>query len=159
MDPDGEDGYEIELIYRWSLNDEVLEDQETEALSLAEVGAKRGDNIKLEIIPVDEEDTGLPYSLTAEVVNSPPRILSQPSFSQGSPGELTYEVRAEDADGDKLTFSLVDPVAGISLDPSSGVLTYVPPKKGPTKESIVRIKVDDGNGGSTGQYFNIFPRQ
>ncbi len=80
--------------------------------------------------------------------NRAPRITSFPEASVVAGEVYLYEVEASDADGDRMTFSLVegDFPAGMSIDPSSGVLRWNVPL-GLGGESVVfTVRVDDVNG-------------
>src|SRR5262249_51119602 len=63
-----------------------------------------------------------PFRVTVQVTNTAPVVTST------APGPATdrlpyrYPVKAQDADGDQLTFSLVEKPSGMTIDPATGVI-------------------------------------
>jgi hypothetical protein len=84
--------------------------------------------------------------------NRNPRISSSPTLI-ARVGELyEYNVSADDADGNNLTFSLKTADTGISINSSSGAISWMPVKAGTFP---IVVKVTDGNGGETIQEFTV----
>jgi len=59
----------------------------------------------------------------------------------------TYQVKASDPDGDTLVYSLEAPPNGMTIDPATGLLTWVVPLEFKGKQGV-GISVGDGHGGS-----------
>ncbi len=68
-------------------------------------------------------------------------VLPDTSIESGDSLAFTY--RADDADGDALTYGLVDPPAGATLDSESGVLTYQPSATD-SGIFVISVTVSDG---------------
>jgi RHS repeat-associated protein len=86
--------------------------------------------------------------------NTPPNILSSPP-TQASVGSLyTYAVKAEDPDGDSLTYSLVSAPAGMVIDTATGLVQWAPTADQIGSQPVI-IDVDDGQGGGVVQGYSI----
>ena len=80
----------------------------------------------------------------APAVNRAPRITSTPALDGAVSQPYTYDVDAEDADtGDTLTFGLIQPPAGMTIDAASGIVAWTP---APTQSGpfAVTVRVSDG---------------
>jgi VCBS repeat-containing protein len=91
-------------------------------------------------------------SITVNPVNDPP--VADPQSLTVDPGAaVTITLTGSDAEGDTLTFSIVDgPFGGTLTDltqvpPSSATVTYTAPSGGDPADAFT-FEVDDGNGGS-----------
>ena len=131
------DGDPVVLEYRWTRNGRVLEEVTDE---LDTDGFKKGDLIRVTVIPYDGKEEGEAVSSSIVVLaNRPPRITSTPPARLVDGGFL-YRVEASDSDGDPLTYTLVEGPDGMVLSPD-GLLKWESPKEG---EHLVRIQVSDG---------------
>ena len=72
--------------------------------------------------------------------NTPPQIGSAPPGTGTVGLEYRYAIQATDADGDALSYTLLQGPAGMTVD-AGGVLTWIPAAAG---ERSVRIRVGDG---------------
>ncbi len=84
--------------------------------------------------------------------NRPPAFTSQPVTTVTRLERYVYAAAAADADRDPLVFSLPTAPPGMTIDPSSGRITWTPPATG-TFDIVVRV--DDGKGGSATQPFSL----
>lgn len=103
----------------------------TATVSAAEVDPKPADNTASE---------------TTQVFNSPPALEPVGGPFTVNAGELlSFTVVASDPDGDDLTFSLSNAPAGASIDPLSGVFTWMPTdaQAGQTYSLDVMVTDDD----------------
>ena len=68
-----------------------------------------------------------------------------------------YQVEAQDAENDPLTYSLIQPPAGMTIDPNTGLLSWIGPQVGPGLPAgySVEVQVDDGRGGEDSQTFTV----
>ena len=86
--------------------------------------------------------------------NRPPIFTSTPVVDAAVNTPYTYEAIAKDPDSNPLTYTLVSSPAGMSVNPSTGQLTWTP-----TSDQLglfeVVLKVTDGQGGTTEQAFKI----
>jgi hypothetical protein len=140
------DNDELSFSYQWTVNGEPVVGPE--GPSLASNYFKRGDQVEVTAVPFDGTDWGQPgSSIKVTISNSPPIIKSTP------PGELRegttyrYQVQAEDADGDTLSFSLQgEPPKGMVIDAKTGVVEWqvVIPKEPVTY--VYEVVVEDPEG-------------
>jgi hypothetical protein len=93
------------------------------------------------------------YNLTILNVNDAPVITSSPvtEVVDGSP--YSYDVQATDEDGDTLTYSLASAPAGMSINSTTGVISWNPGQSNIGDRSI-SVVVSDGTV-STLQNFNL----
>jgi len=142
------DSKPITYEYEWTKNSEPA--GSVDSIS----GFKRGDKLAVKITPFDGEAYGPPRVLTTEIKNVPPRIIEhQETTFDGK--ILSYQVKATDPDGDPITYSLVDPPKGMTIDSASGMIKW------PVDETVsagtygVKVKVSDGQGGENLYTINI----
>jgi fibro-slime domain-containing protein/RHS repeat-associated protein len=85
--------------------------------------------------------------------NLPPVIASTPR-NQTSVGQTYfYQITATDPNSDPLTYSLINPPAGMSIN-NQGLLTWTP-TAAQLGQSAIQIQVSDGRGGITSQQFGL----
>ncbi|MFM9882537.1 MAG: N,N-dimethylformamidase beta subunit family domain-containing protein [Burkholderiales bacterium] len=84
----------------------------------------------------------------------PPHITSTPVTTAPIGTAYSYGVVATDANGDVLTYALTQRPAGMSINPTTGLITWTP-TAAQTGFSTVTVRVDDGRGLFTGQTFTI----
>src|SRR5262249_42551338 len=87
-----------------------------------------------------------------------PVITSTPPQQPASTGlPWRYQVQAQDAENDPLTYSIVQPPAGMTIDPARGLLSWIGPQVGPGLPSGYRVtvQVSDGRGGRDSQSFTV----
>jgi hypothetical protein len=114
---------------------------------------KRGDKVVVMITPFDGKDRGKSATLSREILNTPPAIEGQEQFQVGD-NAVTFHVRASDADGDPLMFSLKDAPAGMSIDRSTGFVRWVT-SPGTTGKVPFTVIVSDGSGGESTARFTV----
>lgn len=152
--PDAEDpdGDELEYEYHWYLNGE---DQEEEGPTFSTENLHRGDQIYVVAVALDGDDpSGEASSDPIEIQNSPPQIVSQPTWTR-SGDSFSYTVEAEDLDGDRsFRFRLKEGPDGMTIDPVLGEIQWQP-QPSQAGEHTVEVEVDDGNGGTAGQRFSV----
>ena len=119
-DPDGD---EVGYIYQWKLNDEEIFGATEDTLEWHD-DFHKGDKITIEVIPYDDNAEGVWKSEgSITIPDSPPVITSTPENAVTG-NSFNYEVKANDPDGDPLTFSLKNAPQGMSIDPSSGSIDW-----------------------------------
>ncbi len=114
---------------------------------------KRGEMVAVTITPFDGKERGTPAILSREILNTPPAIEGQEQF-QVSDNDVTFHVRASDADGDPLTYSIKDAPAGMSIDRSTGWVRWVTTPGTPGKVPFT-VTVSDGSGGEATARFSV----
>ena len=97
-----------------------------------------------------EQQFSLP-SVASLPANQPPVIRSIPINPTRVGAAYRYPVIAVDPNGDALTYSLTNPVAGMTIN-AEGVVTWVP---GAIGNYPVNISVSDGVNGAVTQSFNL----
>jgi len=114
---------------------------------------KRGDKVAVTVTPFDGKERGKSATLFREILNTPPVIEGQEQFQVGD-NAVTFHVRASDADGDPLTFSLKDAPAGMSIDRSTGFVRWET-APGTTGKTPFTVSVSDGSGGESTARFSV----
>lgn len=114
---------------------------------------KRGDKVTLTVTPFDGKDRGNTATLSREILNTPPDIEGQEQFQVGD-NAVTFHVRASDADGDPLTYSLKDAPAGMNIDRKDGWVRWVT-SPGTTGKVPFTVIVSDGSGGESSARFTV----
>jgi hypothetical protein len=152
IDPDGDP---ISYSYKWLINAQPVDDDNGSVLDGKFVHS--ADQISVTVTPRDSFSDGMPQtSQPVLVTNQPPEINSLPPA--GNQNDVySYQIDANDPDGDSLGYQLIEGPTGMSLDPASGLLTW---KVGSTHDdkAKVKIQVDDGKGGKSIQQFSIQPQ-
>jgi hypothetical protein len=131
--------------YSWTVNGEKVIGQHEPSLDKSHF--RRGDKVQVSVTPFDGTDWGTEVTGPGVVIgNSPPMIVSTPPKSLES-DPYRYEVKAEDADGDPIRFSLRGNVPpGMKIDEATGVVewTVVVPKEATTWEYEVVVEDPEG---------------
>ncbi len=146
------DGDDIQLHYRWRRNTTVVTEGEQAIIDTRAFA--RGDSVTVEVTGRDAGGPGSP-KLSDPIVlgNSAPSITSIPP-AKYEKGVFSYQVQATDEDKDALKFELATAPAGMKIDSASGMISWSigPDAKGSYR---VRVVVQDGQGGSASQDFDI----
>ena len=114
---------------------------------------RRGDKVTVTVTPFDGKERGKSATLSREIINTPPAIEGQEQFQVGD-NAVTFHVRASDADGDPLMFSLKDAPAGMNIDRKTGSVRWVTPL-GATGKVPFTVIVSDGSGGESTARFTV----
>lgn len=119
FDPDGDFIY---YTFRWEKNGVELSEENKEILKQGNF--KKGDSIIVTVTPDDREVTGEPKKSEAVIIsNSPPMIVSSPPESIKE-SKYIYQVKADDADHDPVTFILKSGPKGMEIDQKTGLLRW-----------------------------------
>ncbi|WP_287080135.1 MULTISPECIES: putative Ig domain-containing protein [unclassified Microcystis] len=92
------------------------------------------------------------FFLNTKGINTPPQIISSPNTVALINNTYSYEVRATDFDNDTLTYSLINPPEGMTINANTGLIAYTPTNLG---KQTVEIKVSDGFGGTNTQSYQL----
>ena len=93
------------------------------------------------------------FTIAVANVNDPPEITSTADTTATTDTAYRYDVNATDPDvGDVLTYSLTVRPSGMSINLSTGVISWTPTNVGTYN---VTVMVSDGNGGSDTQPFTV----
>jgi hypothetical protein len=145
----------IHLKYQWLINNtSPIEGVDGDTLPAGKV--KRGNYVGVRVIEIrDGEIIAQKNSDMVMVHNSAPsltmRILNS-RIKKGDPIEI--QLSANDPDGDTLTFSLDEAPSGMTLDPSSGKITYRPDSLGHGAIKF-RASVTDSEGAKTSGSYEV----
>lgn len=149
IDPDRD---EIRYTYRWWRNDKQIKEGAEGILDTTGFGRK--DVIGVEVIARDEEAVSPAVRATPIVLgNTPPQITSDPA-SLTNREQYDYTVQAKDVDGDPVTFTLETAPPGMTIDKSTGQITWKV-MAGLTGTHRVKIMAEDGQGGTAWQEFEV----
>lgn len=138
------DGDDVSVRYEWSRNDVPLA-WSSSTLTLSE-GFQRGDTISIKVTPDDGKVRGTPLVMSLTIRNALPILRATPGAFKFDGSIYTDRFEASDPDNDRLTFSLKDAPAGVSIDPTKGTVRWNVPSAfdGRTQYTVV---VNDGHGG------------
>ena len=148
-DPDGDT---ISFSYQWVKNGDELIGETSETLTDSTL--KKGDKIVLHVSPYDIAGTGK-EAISQEIVilNSAPVITSSPKAQKMKSALYTYQLVAEDPDGDPITFSLSpSSPRGMTIDPQTGLIQWKVGRDGAGTHTIEIIAADDDEGRCTQKY-------
>lgn len=143
------DGEAVATSYLWAINGADIPET-TDTLSGE---FKRGDKVSLTVTPSNKRGKGTPITVFTHIFNTLPIITSSIQDSRFSDG-FTYQIKAEDADNDPLTYSLRFAPEGMAIDPGTGLIKWAPPS-GFTGKVHVMASVTDEAGGEARQIFNL----
>ncbi|QUY45864.1 putative Ig domain-containing protein [Acaryochloris marina] len=87
--------------------------------------------------------------------NRPPSFKSIPIVDANVSADYQYQLSAEDADGDSLTFSIVSGPQNMSIDSNTGLISWRPDNTQLGFNEVV-VLVDDSQGGTAEQAYGIF---
>jgi len=87
--------------------------------------------------------------------NQPPVITSDPPERTGPGRPYQYRITAEDPEAETILYNLISGPEGMSVDLSSGLLTWVP-EADETGVHPVEIRASDSRGAVAFQSFNLF---
>jgi MYXO-CTERM domain-containing protein len=93
--------------------------------------------------------------ITVRDVNRPPSITSKPATTAIEDKKYTYSAKANDPDGDKLTWSVTAKPSSASFNTSTGVLTWTPKDADAGKTFSFGVKVCDSKGACATQTWKV----
>jgi len=94
------------------------------------------------------------FTVRLPPANIPVRITSTPPLVAWVAKEYAYNITTVDEDGDIPSFSLLSPVANMTLDSSTGRLRWTPTYSDIGNHSVT-VQVSDGRGSMDNQTFTI----
>lgn len=135
----------------WAVNGEIIPDQVTTVLPPDYF--KKGDGIVVEVIASDGEEEGPPFVGKEFIIpNAPPVFVSEPP-EEFSSKVYVYQARAEDPDGDPLTFRLEAAPAGMTMDEEGNISWTLDSSS--AGEHRVRIVAEDNEGAKAVQEYTL----
>jgi hypothetical protein len=152
LDPDGD---LVDFRYEWFINGEKLTDFDEPVLPGDRF--QKGDRIALRIVPSDGKVDGLPFTgQPFTVPNAPPRFTSSPP-QQFEAQTYLYESRAEDPDGEALTYSLEAGPPGMTIDAGTGKVAWQIGQE-QAGDHLVKIVAQDAEGLKAVQEYSLIIR-
>lgn len=143
---------DIQFQFRWLRNDKVVSEGSENTVVLSELA--QSDIVTVEATPYDSDGAGEPLRAAPLVVgNNPPKILSVPMM-MSSAEKYEYAVRAEDPDGDPVSFELESAPSGMTIDRAAGQVVWRP-GVGIRGTHHVKIIAADGKGARVWQEFDV----
>lgn len=143
---------DIQFQFRWLRNDKVVSEGSENTVVLSELA--QSDSVTVEATPYDADGAGKPLRAAPLVVgNNPPKILSAPMM-MSSAEIYEYAVRAEDPDGDPVSFELEGAPSGMTIDRAAGQVIWRP-GVGISGTHHVKIIAADGKGARAWQEFDV----
>ncbi len=142
------DGDNVTVLYEWTKNGEPAGKGRA-----IDSPVKRGDKISIKITPFDGEAYGQSITLNREIRNMPPVIGEDKRFNFDGKN-FTCQVKAADPDSDVLNYSLKSAPPGMTINPTTGLITWNVPPDFKGKASFTAC-ANDGQGGEAVQIFNV----
>ena len=93
-------------------------------------------------------------AVTAAPPNRPPVFTSSPVVAAIVNAAYSYQATASDPDNDMLSFSVIAGPAGLTIDPTSGQVSWTPTEMQIPTDAVT-LAVSDGHGGTATQVFSI----
>ncbi|WP_165228130.1 putative Ig domain-containing protein [Aquisphaera insulae] len=97
------------------------------------------------------------FTVVVRAVNSPPNVTSVPSTTAAEDRAYRYQVVAIDADGDPLSYALTTFPSGMTIDATTGLITWTPVASQLGAQAVA-VRVEDGRGGVGTQAFIVEAR-
>ncbi|OPF18912.1 hypothetical protein B1L04_05655 [Microcystis aeruginosa KW] len=94
------------------------------------------------------------FQIQVNSLNTAPIITSNPDLDTVVNLPYQYQIQAQDADGDPLTFRLDTAPTGVTLDATTGILRWTPINSQVGQHTFTLIASDD-KGGETRQTYNL----
>ena len=121
-------------------------------------GAGQDGSVDVEIAVSDSLGASVNQAYTIEVADGQPNqlpvITSTPGFFATVDNQYTYQIVAEDPDGDEITYTLLSDQAGLTVDATTGLLEWTP-TAGDLGTTLVEIVARDPAGGGSIQQFSL----
>ncbi len=145
---------EVSLRYRWKVNDETVQESESNALTYQ---TKRGDQIEVAVFVGNSREETRARRATVTVDNAPP-VVKKVREHLSPNGEYLAHLEATDPDGDVVTVKLQRGPPGMTLDAGSKELRWTVPE-GATGGFQVEVVATDPGGASVVFSYEITVRQ
>ena len=111
-------------------------------------------DFEIEVVNVDGQSVTQTFTLNVSRFGGPPLIVSTPPTEVNIGQTFLYTVDAVDPEDDPLTFSLLQAPDGVTINETTGEISFTPIASQVGQQAIA-IQVSDGLGGATTQAFAI----
>lgn len=143
---------DIQFQFRWLCNDKVVSEGSDQTVVITDLS--QNDIVTVEATPYDHDGAGKPFHAAPLVVgNNSPKILSTPMMMANAE-VYEYAVRAEDPDGDPVSFELERAPNGMTIDRAAGLVVWRL-GAGISGTHHVKIIAEDGKGARAWQEFDL----
>ncbi|NJR19365.1 MAG: hypothetical protein HC785_29265 [Calothrix sp. CSU_2_0] len=138
-------------VIKWTPKLDQLQEYEVEVIATDKAGASAIQTYTVEVAREEENGQVVPVA-----VNNAPTITSSPVFLAATNRAYSYQVVASDADAnDTLTYQLIKGVAGMSINPTTGLLSWNNPVAGSYEVIVGAV---DAAGIGAAQRFTLTAR-
>jgi hypothetical protein len=118
----------ITFEYRWKVSGAAIDGIKGDTLPAGLF--KKGDLISVRITPIADEIKGRTYESMYAVVHSAPPSLELKETTQKLNDTIESQLISKDPDGDKVTFSLEEPILeGMTIEKETGKIIWKPKKR------------------------------
>lgn len=152
----GPEGMDIVTVVSGSHSGQLTQEQHFLNWSIPESAGDMQSSVELVVVDEAGNETRKSFALSTTSIapeNISPRIVSRPRFTATLSREWAYRAEAVDANGDELSYSLIDAPEGMTIDPLGVVRWHVPPTA-PNEVNVI-IEVADRRGLPTIQEFSL----
>src|SRR5262249_15500841 len=111
-------------------------------------------NVVVRVLDAQGGSATQSFTITVRAADAPPIITSTPPTRAGVNFPYSYAVRAIDAEGDPLTFTLPTAPAGMTIETSTGAIRWTPAAD-QLGSQLVSLQVSDSQGGIATQSYTI----
>jgi hypothetical protein len=136
--------------YSWFVNEREIRGQRQPTLSHNYYA--KGDEIRARVLAKDRAGETEGATPVIIVRNTPPEILNKPGSLRKVDG---FQIKAQDADSDTLSFRLEGAPEGMSIGSSDGTLSYTGSEGAKAGDYRVDVIVEDPDQGSAKWSFGI----
>ncbi|MFO0940533.1 MAG: FG-GAP-like repeat-containing protein [Pirellulales bacterium] len=95
------------------------------------------------------------FSIAVAIPNANPVLTSSPSSLALVASLWHYQIQAQDAEDSQLTFSLINPPSGVTIDQQTGLVLWTPTPAQASQSVGIVVQVSDPQGGQSRQAFNV----
>ncbi|MEG4506100.1 putative Ig domain-containing protein [Microcoleus sp. F6_B4] len=111
-------------------------------------------DVALRVMDASGAYVGQAFTLNVRGVNAPPGIISSPPTLAAADKAYKYQVLARDAENDPLTFSLVSPPNGMTINPKTGLIQWTPSLSQAGVQNV-GVLVSDSSGATASQQYAL----
>lgn len=111
----------VNIFCHYIYHDRLLTDT-LPVLNLGPLGLKKHDTLYTAVYAADSASQSEPFQMTIIISNAPPSLNTEAEILKLRMDNINYPVPISDPDGDAITFELVNPPAGLTIDRNTGVI-------------------------------------
>lgn len=111
----------VNIFCHYVFHDRLLTDT-LPVLNLTPLGLKKHDTLYTAVFADDGSSQSEPFQMTIIISNAPPELNTEAEVLKLRMDNINYPVPITDPDGDPITFELIKPPAGLTIDKKTGVV-------------------------------------